>query len=598
MLTRWGKALRADCVLPEYPRPSMVRNSYYNLNGWWRCAFTKGPDMPPAYPGRILVPFSPESELSGVKRQLQPKEYLWYQKRLRPSDIFPAEGGHLLLHFGAVDQCAAVYANGELIKEHVGGYLPFTAEIPPHARRGELELTVRVRDESDTSYHARGKQRLKAGGMFYTAQSGIWQTVWMEWVPDCYIKSLKLKPDYDSSTLWIRVRTNSRARLPVSVTVTAPGEGLALRVTGNSDGDIRVVVPDRQDWSPSRPFLYDVSVTLYEEDRRRAADRVTSYFAFRKIEAAEDAAGHMRLYLNGSPLIHHGVLDQGYYPDGLYTAPADEAMTEDILAMKRLGFNMLRKHLKVEPERWYYHCDRLGMMVWQDAVNGGSSYHSWFVTYFATAALWFRHKVRDVHRVLLSRTHKEGRRQYVAMLRAMLRHLHQHPSIVVWVPFNEGWGQFSTRQVTALIKRLDRTRLVDSASGWFDQGCGDFDSVHNYFFKIRFGNDGRVRALTEYGGYCWHVKEHSMARRVYGYRTCRSSRELTESYCDLLEQKLFTEVENGLSALVYTQLSDVEDEVNGLLTYDREMCKVDGEAVRRVNERLKGLIGTAVRPCE
>lgn len=573
--TKWTDRIKPDQVWQEYPRPQLVRSSYLNLNGLWEYAFTDTPELPQSFDGRILVPFSPESLLSGVGRQLQPSEYLWYRRSFTIAK--PQQGKKLLLHFGAVDQSCAVYVNGEPAGSHIGGYLPFTLDITPYLLTRANELVVLVQDLSDTSCHSRGKQRLERGGMFYTAQSGIWQTVWLELVPENYIRRLRLTPDYDHSTLRILAETETET----SVFCQISG-GITAAFPSNAEA--AVPIPAKKDWSPEHPYLYELSL-------QTDSDRITSYFAMRKCDIQTDSHGVRRLFLNNKPYLQTGVLDQGYYPDGLYTPPCDEAMIADIQAMKDLGFNLLRKHIKVEPDRWYYHCDRLGMLVWQDMVNGGGTYDSFFVTYLATLLSALHITVKDSDYSRFAREEETGRQEFLAEVRETVETLYSHPCIVCWVPFNEGWGQFDANEVTQLLRSLDPTRLIDQASGWFDQKGGDFKSIHYYFLWLWFQKEKkRAAALTEFGGYAWHVDGHSYTDAVYGYRLFDSRQSLTAGYEKLLQKKILPRVKKGLSALIYTQLSDVEEEVNGFYTYDRAMLKFDAAAVREWNRRLRTLL--------
>ena len=570
LYTRWGRELDPASVLQEYPRPGLVRESYLNLNGYWDYAFTKSERFPEEYDGRILVPFSPEAPLSGVNRQLQPEEYLHYRRTFSlPSAETQnrSENGRWLLHFGAVDQICSVFINDQKVGSHTGGYLPFSFEVTDALRDGENLLRVVVRDLSDTSYHAKGKQSLERGGMWYTAQSGIWQTVWMEHVPENYITSIKISPDYDIGQIRIKVLSSQHVRTAVHAEITFEGQKIT-EADFLSDQTCRIDLPDFRSWTPEEPNLYDMTLRMQE-------DQVTSYFAMRKISVQRDSKGILRFFLNNRPYFHNGLLDQGYYPDGLYTAPSDEALQYDICKMKELGFNMLRKHIKIEPERWYYHCDRIGMLVWQDMVCGGEQYSYKFVTLMPNIIPWACRVIKDSHYALFSRKNPEGREEYYRELKETVKHLYNHPSIVAWVPFNEGWGQFDARKATAMIRHLDPGRLIDEASGWFDQGGGDMYSIHNYFRKLRVRpQKNRVVALTECGGYSLHLPQHSYCDEEYGYRKYSSKGELTKGILGLWRKELIPNIHRGLSAVVYTQVSDVEDEVNGLLTYDREIVKV------------------------
>ncbi|MFD2348167.1 sugar-binding domain-containing protein [Nonomuraea ferruginea] len=497
-LTRWGRDLDPDAVLPEYPRPQLVRDSYLNLNGRWEYAITGDGEEPVTYDGPIVVPFSPESALSGVDRRLMPGQTLWYRRGLTLPDGF-GTGGRVLLHFGAVDQTCRVLLNGVEAGRHTGGYLPFGFDVTDLLRDGENVLTVAVRDDTDTGQHARGKQKLERGGIWYTPQSGIWQTVWAERVPATHVERLTLVPHLDESCVEVTVhaaegRRTSRSSPPGPSSPAPPPP---------AGQPVRVPIPDVRPWSPEDPFLYDVTVEL-------GADRVRSYVGMRSYGVGTDADGVPRLLLNGRPYFHAGILDQGYWSDGMYTAPSDEAMIHDIATMKRLGFTMLRKHIKIEPLRWYHHCDRLGMIVWQDMVNAGGRYHPLVVT--APAVVPFHLPDR-----FFGRAHRE---RFLAELRETVEHLRNVVSIAVWVPFNEGWGQFDAARVAAEVARLDPTRTVDHASGWHDQGAGDLRSLHVYFrrFRVPRRRDRRVLVLSEYGGYGLRVDGHTFNDRNFGYR--------------------------------------------------------------------------------
>ena len=489
--------------LPEYPRPALRRDSYENLNGLWQYAITGSAGLPAKWDGDILVPYSPETKASGVGRTLQPGAWLHYHRSFVP----PAgTGGRVLLHFGAVDYACAVQVNGHLVGGHRGGYWPFALDITDALNpAGHDRLWVAVQDPTGTGVQARGKQTLRPGGMFYPAQSGIWQTVWLERVPENYITELTVTPDYDARTVTVKAHTS----LPGAVTLHIPEEHFFP-------------------WSPDTPFLYDLTVgtTQGEEEQR---DTVHSYFALRKWSCAPDAHGIMRFCLNGRPILLNGLLDQGYWPEGLYTPPSDGAVVRELQTIKELGFNLLRKHAKIEPQRWYYHCDKLGLIVWQDMVNGGGPYKLWFVTYLTNVFQPLLRRLPDARPLwgLLGRETEAGREEYARELEATVKALQCHPCVGCWVPFNEGWGQF------------------DAA--------------------------GAVEAV----------------RRAYGYGTAKSRAELTARWKKLQLETVLPQLKKGLSALVYTQVSDVEDEVNGLFTYDRAAIKPDPAAVRAVNQALE-----------
>lgn len=569
LMTPWGEHLDENCILTEYPRPQMRRDSYLNLNGRWEYAITDSDESPRRWDGTILVPFSPESALSGVGRSLQPGQALWYRREvIVPQGFIPADG-RLLLHFGAVDQEAAVYWNGRLLGRHMGGYNAFTLDATD-ALGPRNSLVVRVHDDTDASFHSRGKQKTRRGGIWYTPQSGIWQTVWMEAVPRHYIESLRIVPLFDQSAVEVMVRCSQ----PLQCEATVDGRTVPF----TSGEPARIPMPDFRAWSPEDPYLYDLSVTLGE-------DRVESYFGMRKMEVRADRGGVKRLFLNGEPYFQSGLLDQGYWPDGLYTAPSDEALIYDIQTAKAMGFNLLRKHIKVEPMRWYYHCDRLGMLVWQDMPSGGGKYRFSTITLPLVTGI---HR-RDNHYRAFARASSQGRGEYMDELEEMVGQLFNAPSVVLWVPFNEGWGQFDSTFVMERLRALDPTRPVDPASGWHDQGAGELRSLHVYFKPFRFRRDrrGRALALSEFGGYNLRVDGHCFNQKDYGYRRLPDAAALWRDFSRLYEREVLPAVPRGLCASVYTQLSDVEDELNGLMTYDRRVVKLDADEVRELNEWLK-----------
>ena len=569
LMTPWGEHLDENCILTEYPRPQMRRDSYLNLNGRWEYAITDSDESPRRWDGTILVPFSPESALSGVGRSLQPGQTLWYRREVIVPQGFIPTDGRLLLHFGAVDQEAAVYWNGRLLGRHMGGYNAFTLDATD-ALGPCNSLVVRVHDDTDASFHSRGKQKTRRGGIWYTPQSGIWQTVWMEAVPRHYIESLRIVPLFDQSAVEVMVRCSQ----PLQCEATVDGRTVPF----TSGEPARIPMPDFRAWSPEDPYLYDLSVTLGE-------DRVESYFGMRKMEVRADRGGVKRLFLNGEPYFQSGLLDQGYWPDGLYTAPSDEALIYDIQTAKAMGFNLLRKHIKVEPMRWYYHCDRLGMLVWQDMPSGGGKYRFSTITLPLVTGI---HR-RDNHYRAFARASSQGRGEYMDELEEMVGQLFNAPSVVLWVPFNEGWGQFDSTLVMERLRALDPTRPVDPASGWHDQGAGELRSLHVYFKPFRFRRDrrGRALALSEFGGYNLRVDGHCFNQKDYGYRRLPDAAALWRDFSRLYEREVLPAVPKGLCASVYTQLSDVEDELNGLMTYDRRVVKLDADEVRELNERLK-----------
>ena len=599
LYTPWGEEIcnhqkDVETIWQEYPRPALRRTNYHMLNGCWKYTIvpmdtTLLPGAPIPAEGNILVPFSPESLLSGVNRQLKPGEYLWYERELslEENDLSYLEKGYrCILHFGAADQEAVVYVNGKEVTSHIGGYLPFSADITDFLLQDAPSLLqLRILDESDTSWQSRGKQTLKRGGMFYTAQSGIWQSVWYEWVPENYIRSLQITPNPDNACVTIRL-DSPKIFSSVSCTVykadenyttePLPGKntmaliGVAVTRESSAPDMLQLTLPADalKLWTPEHPYLY--GFTLLADK-----DIIHGYFALRTFSVEPDENGIQRFCLNHKPYFLHGLLDQGYWPDGLMTAPCDEAFLYDIQLAKKAGFNMLRKHIKIEPMRWYYHCDRLGMIVWQDMVSGGSTYHMPLVCYLPTLFPHICVHTKDSHYKLFSRGSEAGRRFWEKECLETVDYLYNVPSIAVWVPFNEGWGQFDANRITALIRQKDSTRPVDHASGWFDQKGGDFKSVHNYFRKLKAKPEkNRAYVISEYGGFACHIPGHSSVERIYGYKTFTTTEEMNTALDALLQKQLFPLVEKGLSGAVYTQLSDVEEEVNGLVTYDRKVVKI------------------------
>ena len=582
MLTRWGRDLDPDHPLPEHPRPQLVRpdHTWRNLNGRWEHAFG-AEDRPQDWDGEIVVPFSPETVLSGVGRQLRPDEWLWYRRTFTAPT--PPPGGRVLLHFGAVDQSCTVWVNGTEVGRHTGGYLPFTLDVTEQVAGADDLLEVRVRDLSETGLHARGKQRLDRGTIWYTAQSGLWQTVWLEAVPARYVTSLRITPHLEQGVLEVVVEGEGDSTVTVR-----DGERVVAADSGPAGTPIRLTIPDPHPWSPDDPHLYDLEVTLGDGEH---ADRVTSYAAMRSLGTGTDDRGRRRFLLNGEPFLPLGVLDQGYWPDGLLTPPSDAAMVHDIETMKSLGFTMLRKHVKVEPLRWYHHCDRLGMLVWQDMVNGGGRYRHLVANLPATRPV----RISDRRHAVYFRADADARAEFREEVRRTVSLLHNAPSVVLWTPFNEGWGQFDANEVAEEVKALDPSRPVNHVSGWIDQGGGDVKSFHSYVRpfrlpgRLRRRREGRVYALTEYGGYSLKVEGHDWSTREFGYRHFETADDLAAGFVSLHREQVEPAVAAGLAATVYTQLSDVEDELNGLLTWDREVLKIPADVVRETLARLRKL---------
>ncbi len=546
--------------LAEQPRPQFARRDPIILNGEWDYAIRQQGEAIGSYDGKIMVPFSPESAASGVLRVLEPGQVLYYRRTLSLAAVSP----HFLLHFDAVDHEATLTVNGHYVGCHRGGYLPFSFDIAPYLAAGENEICLAVLDATDTTDQARGKQTLHPGGIWYTPQSGIWQTVWAEALPDVYIPSAKMTPDLEHHCIHFS--------FPIPGVSVLIQDG-AHRYFAIAQGkELSITLPSPHPWTPDDPYLYPVTFSLGE-------DRVESYFAMRKFSIMTDSDGKKRLALNDRPIFHHGVLDQGYYPESLLTPPSDEAMVADILAVKALGMNMLRKHIKIEPMRFYYHCDRLGILVWQDIVSGGADYAFPIICALPFIGLHIKDTGRIGHR-LFRRTSAAGRAAFIAMAEETVSHLYNVPSLSLYTLFNEGWGQFDSRALGTHMMQLDSTRIWDVISGWHDQGKDStpLKSLHVYYKKVRLPKkEGRCLVLSEFGGYSCPVDGHMFSPdRLFGYRMYHSQDTLREAIVQLYQNEVFPLVKEGLSAAVYTQLSDVEEEINGILTYDRRVNKLEG----------------------
>ncbi|MDE7477063.1 MAG: glycoside hydrolase family 2, partial [Lachnospiraceae bacterium] len=515
LTTQWGERIAQEqtaVVLTEYPRPQMARKNYTILNGIWKYAITSDDERPVLWDGDIRVPFSPETYLSGVQRQLKPDEYLWYERKIK-IDRIPAQK-RLLLNFGACDERCRVYVNDTLVGTHSGGYQAFSIDITAYIQIGRNTLRLCVQDKSDTSYHGRGKQMLKNGGMFYTAQSGLWQTVWYEWVPDTYIQELRITPEYDNNSVCIEMTSNKvilnkeevffEQVIPCKI-LLFDGNQVAdekrISVSPENKNVIRIDIPHKKSWTPENPFLYDIRIVYGE-------DMVESYFGMRHFSTEPDSNGIPRLCLNHMPYFQKGVLDQGYYPESLLTPVSDDAMIYDIETAKSKGFNMIRKHCKIEPMRWYYHCDRLGMLVWQDMINGGTTYNLVKTCYIPTVLFPLRHK-RDNDYGFTSRLDKNGREEWKKECIETVNQLYNCTSICTWVLFNEGWGQFDAKENTDMVREIDNTRIIDAHSGWFDQDAGDVKSEHIYFFELIVKKSKKPYVISEFGGISLAVEGHT-----------------------------------------------------------------------------------------
>lgn len=583
LTTRWAKEAMCNNPLPEYPRPQMVRDNWVNLNGMYEYAVTdENTQWCEKFDGEIRVPFAIESCLSGVCKRISKNDRLWYRKSFSLPESF--KGKRTILHFGAVDWECKIYINKTLVGSHVGGYCPFSFDITDSLVEGENELVVWVYDPTDEAWQNRGKQASYSHGFWYTSTSGIWQTVWMEAVSENYIKKYKLTPDIDKGVLAIETDVQGEGSLKIKV---LDGENVVAEEA--IDKKAEVSIPELKLWSPENPFLYDFVLTL---ENGETVDSVKGYFAMRKFSIGE-YEGYNRLFLNNEPYFQRGLLDQGYWSDGQLTPPTDEAMIYDIETMKRLGYNMLRKHIKVEPARWYYHCDRLGMIVWQDMVSGGQFLNNFYVGVLPNIYTFLSPVIdltkKDNAYKTFSREKIEWRTQFEEELFEMIDALYNYPCIGCWVPFNEGWGQFDAKRIGDAVKAYDPTRFVDHASGWYDQKGCDFKSIHRYILPfVAPKYDGRPIVISEYGGYSQILDGHVWNKaKSFGYQMYKSKESLTEAYRKLHEHQIIPAIKKGLSATVYTQVSDVEFEVNGILTYDREILKLDEEMLKDINSKLK-----------
>ena len=568
--TSWGEQLDPKNVLPEYPRPIMERNDWKNLNGLWKYAITKkGDPTPAAYQGDILVPFAVESSLSGVGKMINEKEELWYQ---RTFDIPSAwRGKQILLHFGAVDWKAEVWVNDVKVGEHTGGFTPFYFDITSVLNKGNNDLVVKVWDPSDRGEQPRGKQIANPHGIWYTPVTGIWQTVWLEPVATQYITNLKTTPDIDNNSVKVEVAANTTSADKVEVKVF-DGKNLVAKGAALNGVPVELAMPTNAKlWSPDSPFLYNMEVTLYKDGK--AIDQVKSYTAMRKYSIRKGQNGITRLQLNNKDYFQFGPLDQGWWPDGLYTAPTDEALVYDLKKTKDFGYNIVRKHVKVEPARWYTHCDQLGLIVWQDMPNGGPS-PQWQARNYFNGTEVIRSAASEAN--------------YRKEWKEIIDCLYSYPSIAVWVPFNEAWGQFKTPEIVAWTKEYDPSRLVNPASGGNHYTCGDILDLHHYPGPNMFLYDPRrATVLGEYGGIGLVVEGNTWVndKKNWGYVKFNTSDEVTNEYIKY-GKHLLELIQKGFSAAVYTQTTDVEGEINGLMTYDRKVIKMNEAKVREINQQI------------
>ena len=569
--TKWAEKIDPKNVWPEYPRPQLERKDWLNLNGPWYSSLRE-PDFlkPEKHDGQILVPFSLESSLSGVMKSITDKQVIWYEKEFEiPNDW---KDKIILLHFGAVDWKCTLYVNEAKIGEHSGGYSPFYFDITKRIKQGKNTIVLQVFDPTNKGYQPVGKQTLSPGSIWYTPISGIWQTVWLEPVNEHYIKTLEINNDFDKKQIKITFNLNSDEKLPLKVKLEFDEDEI-MTVKGKSNEEVVLEIPedDFHPWSPSEPNLYYLKVELFSEDEE-TLDSFTSYTNIRKVEQKKDSNGIFRIFLNNEPLFNMGTLDQGYWPDGLYTPPSEEAMIYDIQKLKDLGFNTIRKHIKVEPFRYYYQCDKIGMLLWQDMPSGDLAGGKW-----APQTL---NGGEDSNRS------QESKDNHLKEWAEILDNLKFFQCIIVWVPFNEAWGQFDTEKVVEFTKEKEPSRLINAASGGNHRVCGNFIDLHSYPGPAQFFmEESLINVLGEYGGLGLEIKGHTWKDDNWGYAVFESKEEVTERYEQYIND-LIKFIDSGFSGAIYTQTTDVESEINGLITYDREEIKVIEKNIKAANEKL------------
>ena len=555
--------------LSEYPRPQLKRDSYICLNGYWEYAIKKSEEIPDVFDGQILVPFSPEVEKSGANKIVNPDDYLFYKLNYQiPKDFIKDK---VILHFGAVDQIAEVFINGQFALKHIGGFLPFSLDIKPFLKDNNVEIILRVVDTTNASIHSSGKQSLKPGGIWYKQQSGIYMPVWMESVKEGYIEKLKITADVDSSSVNIRFTSSLKeAKLILG--------NKEIIIKADQDNIIKIDNPIL--WSPENPHLYYFVIS-------NDVDKVESYFALRKISLIKNEKGKLVIALNNKGYFMKGVLDQGYYQEGLLTPNSDEDYINDIMLVKNLGFNVSRKHIKIESLRWYYHCDRLGLLVWQDFVNGCTKYDFWL----NQVPLFVRYKISDHKYKKFFRENEEGRKEAYQEFLDTIDLLYNSPCIVLWTIFNEAWGQFDAKDIYKKLKLVDPTRLYDHASGWHDQGSSDVKSMHIYKWKVKVPSTRKIKnrafVCSECGAYILDKRlKEAKKKEGFIYLLFNNKEDFQKEYIRFINEEIIPAKKNGMSAFIYTQLSDVEEEMNGFVTYDRKEIKVDTAIIKQVNDAI------------
>ena len=555
--------------LSEYPRPQLKRDSYISLNGLWEYAIRKDENIPDSFDGQILVPFSPEVEKSGVNKMVMPDDYLFY----RLNYVIPKEfiKDKVILHFGAVDQIAEVFINGQFATKHIGGFLPFSVDIKPFLKNNNVEIILRVVDTTNSSFHSSGKQFLNPGGIWYKPQSGIYMPVWMESVYDGYIESLKITPDIDKKQVKMSFKSSKKsAKLELN--------GKTYDILADQENTIEIT--DLKLWSPESPYLYEFKIS-------NEVDEVESYFAMRKISLIKNDKGMFVIALNNQPYFMKGVLDQGYYQDGLLTPNSDEDYISDIKLIKSLGFNVSRKHIKIESLRWYYHCDRLGLLVWQDFVNGCTKYDFWL----NQVPLFVRYKISDHRYKKFFRENEEGRKEAYQEFIDTIDLLYNSPCIVLWTIFNEAWGQFDAKEIYEKLKQIDPTRLYDHASGWHDQGSSDVKSMHIYKWKVKVPSKRKIKnrafVCSECGAYILDKRlKEAKKKEGFIYLLFNNKEDFQKEYERFIKEEIIPAKKNGMSAFIYTQASDVEEEMNGFVSYDRKEIKVDIDVIKKANDSI------------
>ena len=555
--------------LSEYPRPQLKRDSYICLNGYWEYAIRTIESIPDVFDGQILVPYSPEVEKSGVNKIITPKDYLFYRLKYEiPQDFIKDK---VILHFGAVDQIAELFINGKFVLKHVGGFLPFSCDIKPYLDGNKVEIVLRVQDTTNSSFHSSGKQALNPGGIWYKPQSGIYMPVWMESVKEGFIEKIKITPDIDKKYVNLRfISSEKTAKLELN--------GRILEVKANFDNIVEI--PDIKLWSPENPYLYEFKLS-------NEVDEISSYFAMRKISLIANEKGMKIIALNNEPYFIKGVLDQGYYQDGLLTPNSDEDYINDINLIKSLGFNVSRKHIKIESLRWYYHCDRLGLLVWQDFVNGCTKYDFWL----NQVPLFVRYKISDKKYKKFFRENEEGRKEAYQEFLDTIDLLYNSPCIVLWTIFNEAWGQFDAKEIYEKLKVVDPTRLYDHASGWHDQGSSDVKSMHIYKWKVKVPSKHKIKnrafVCSECGAYILDKRlKEAKKKEGFIYLLFNNKEDFQNEYVRFITKEIAPAKRAGMSAFIYTQLSDVEEEMNGFVSYDRKEIKVDITTIAKINNEI------------